>query len=199
MSSASGRREGRVNHIHFAVACLALLAACGKGDDKPGPNVAVPGQDGMVKSSASVRAIRRAYDGSPPVIAHAPIGAACTQCHNERGVEVPGLGYAPPSPHEKTAGLSALSRCQQCHVYRQTDALFAATSFEPLSQDLRKGTRLYGGAPPVIPHLVQMRENCSACHTGPAAREEIRCDHPERARCQQCHVPTCTTAEFARS
>lgn len=185
--------------IAISVLCFACLAACGESADKPGPNVAVPGQDGRLKSDAVTRAARRAYDGSPPVIAHAAIGANCIQCHNERGMEVPGLGYAPASPHEKTAGLSALSRCEQCHVYRNTDGIFAATSFEPLGQDLRKGTRLYGGAPPVIPHLVQMRENCSACHTGPAAREEIRCSHPERARCLQCHVPSWTTAEFARS
>ena len=56
---------------------------------EPAPTVAVPGREGMVKTSATARAMRRAYDGSPPVIAHAPIGAACTQCHNERGVEVP--------------------------------------------------------------------------------------------------------------
>jgi cytochrome c-type protein NapB len=188
-----------VNRITLAAVCLALFAACGESGGTSASTVAVPGQDGRVKSSATARAIRRAYDGSPPVIAHAPMGAACTQCHDDRGMEVPGLGYAPPSPHEKTAGLSALSRCEQCHVYHNTDGLFVATSFEPLSQELRRGTRLYGGAPPVIPHLLQMRENCTACHSGPAAREEIRCTHPERARCQQCHVPVSTTAEFARS
>ncbi len=53
-------------------------------------------------------------------------------------------------------------------------------------------------APPVIPHQLLMRENCAACHTGPAAREEIRCTHPERVRCAQCHVEATTTVEFVR-
>jgi hypothetical protein len=41
-----------------------------------------------------------------------------------------------------------------------------------------------------------MRENCAACHTGPAAREEIRTTHPERIRCRQCHVPVGSRTEF---
>jgi cytochrome c-type protein NapB len=41
-----------------------------------------------------------------------------------------------------------------------------------------------------------MRENCAACHTGPAAREEIRTSHPERTRCRQCHVPVTTREIF---
>ena len=41
-------------------------------------------------------------------------------------------------------------------------------------QDLRQGKRLNALAPPPIPHKPFMRENCVACHSGPAAREEIR-------------------------
>ena len=40
-----------------------------------------------------------------------------------------------------------------------------------------------------IPHPLQLRENCLACHGGPAARAELRTTHPERVRCRQCHVP----------
>jgi cytochrome c-type protein NapB len=43
-----------------------------------------------------------------------------------------------------------------------------------------------------------MRENCTACHDGPAAREEIRTPHPERVRCRQCHLTVATTATFER-
>ncbi|MEE8103920.1 MAG: hypothetical protein V3T86_00125 [Planctomycetota bacterium] len=39
-----------------------------------------------------------------------------------------------------------------------------------------------------MPHMIQMHEHCSACHDGRAAREEIRCSHPERDRCRQCHM-----------
>jgi hypothetical protein len=34
-----------------------------------------------------------------------------------------------------------------------------------------------------------MRENCNSCHADPASRPEIRCSHPLRANCRQCHVP----------
>jgi cytochrome c-type protein NapB len=175
--------------------CTAL-AACGD-EGTPADAQAGRGPE-IVKSAASVRATRRPFDGAPPVIPHAAFGAACTQCHNERGMEVAGLGFAPPSPHEFTAGLSALSRCEQCHAWSTTTTLFRESSFVGLRQDLRRGNRLYPGAPPVIPHLVQMRENCQACHAGPAVREEIRCGHAERTRCQQCHVPVIVASDFER-
>jgi hypothetical protein len=34
-----------------------------------------------------------------------------------------------------------------------------------------------------------MREDCAACHESVAGRPEIRCTHPERVNCRQCHVP----------
>jgi cytochrome c-type protein NapB len=176
-----------------AVAVLALLsfvtAACAGGW--------VADEDGNLKRAATVRAERRAYDGAPPVAPHSDFGMTCTQCHNEIGMEVPEVGYAPPSPHELTAGMSAMSRCRQCHVFQQTTDVFVANAFAGLRQDLRRGRRLNDLSPPVIPHKLQMRENCSACHTGVAAREEIRTSHPERARCVQCHVPQLTGAEFS--
>jgi len=158
----------------------------------------VPGRPGAVKSTAATRALRRSFDGAPPTIPHAAFGASCTQCHNARGMDVPELGFAPPSPHEDTPGMSALSRCEQCHVHVLEHSEFAASTFAGLAQDLRKGERLFAGAPPVMPHSRSMRENCSACHDGPAAREQIRCTHPERARCDQCHVPSVDDGSFTR-
>ncbi len=155
-------------------------------------------QGAEARSPAAVRAARRAYDGAPPVIPHAPVGADCIACHNEQGLAVPDLGFAPPSPHELTAGLSAASRCVQCHVYRRTDELFVATTFEGLRQDLRSGRRHHPWAPPVRPHPRFLRENCQACHAGPAARDEIRTTHPERARCEQCHLAAETSGLFVR-
>lgn len=155
------------------------------------------GQDDSAKSSATVRAARRAYDGAPPVVPHDDFGMSCVSCHNEQGVELEDVGFAPPSPHELTEGMNALSRCRQCHVFQRTDTLFVANAFSGLQQDLRRGPRLNALAPPTIPHKTFMRENCTACHSGAAAREEIRTPHPERARCRQCHVPTLTRAEFA--
>ena len=169
---------------------LVVLVACG------GDGVPVPGHGDAVKTAAASRAERRAYDGAPPVIPHENFGTTCTQCHGMEGVAVEGTGFSPPSPHEATSGMSATSRCRQCHVFRETETFFVDNSFVGLRQDLRRGRRLYDGAPPVIPHKILMRENCHACHAGPAAREEIRTSHPERARCRQCHVERMTNEVF---
>ena len=182
----------------FLIAALGIcsylaLPGCSEND-----TVAVPGRDGVMKSSAAVRALRRAYDGAPPVIPHESFGLSCVICHNQQGMAVEGTGFAPPTPHGESIE-GNLSRCQQCHVFAVTDGLVRESSFAGLAQDLRHGERQHPLAPPVIPHQVLMRENCAACHSGPAAREEIRCTHPERARCQQCHVESRTSSEFVRS
>ncbi|MGQ0613379.1 MAG: hypothetical protein ACT4PV_06550 [Planctomycetaceae bacterium] len=181
-----------------AGALLVCLLAAGCGEPRLGPSVAVPGRAGAVKTSAADRAERRAYDGAPPVIPHENFGMGCVNCHSKEGLHLPDIGFAPPMPHEVTPGLSALSRCTQCHVFRETRELFRENGFLGLRQDLRRGRRLHLLAPPVMPHPLFMRENCSACHDGPAAREEVRCSHPERARCQQCHVAETATDEFVR-
>ncbi|MCK6480763.1 MAG: hypothetical protein HUU06_08310 [Planctomycetaceae bacterium] len=180
---------------------LLLAASCGGEGGSPaagGPSVPVPGREGAVKSAASARAVRRAYDGAPPVIPHPDFRVQCAQCHTERGMSVPDYGFAPPMPHADTDGMSAMSRCTQCHAWRTTEALFRESTFVGLRQDLRKGARGTIVSPPVLPHPVKMRENCLSCHDGPAAREEIRCPHPERVRCVQCHVPVNVAGEFAR-
>jgi cytochrome c-type protein NapB len=163
--------------------------------------LAIRAQEGrdVDKSPASIRAERRAYDGAPPVIPHEDFGDDCTACHDRQGVELDGVGFAPPSPHEETGGMSAISRCRQCHVFSTTTETFVANDFAGHRQDLRRGRRFSDFSPPVIPHKTFMRENCSACHTGVAAREEIRTPHPERVRCRQCHVPAVTKATFSRS
>jgi cytochrome c-type protein NapB len=136
-----------------------------------------------------VRAERRLYDGAPPVIPHVPLNIKCTACHTDTGKEAPPLGFAPANPHARTEGLSSTSNCVQCHVFRKEEELFAESDFRGLAQHFTKADRLYAGAPPVIPHRVFMRENCTSCHSGPVARPEIRCSHPQRANCRQCHVP----------
>ena len=159
--------------------------------------VPVPERDGAFKTTAVDRAERRLYDGAPPVIPHENQGMACQTCHNQEGMAVDGLGFAPPSPHEQTDGLSAIGWCRQCHVFSSDAETFVNNAFVGLRQDLRRGQRLNDLAPPVIPHKVFMRENCQACHAGPAAREEIRTDHPERLQCRQCHAEQLVTSSFA--
>jgi len=171
----------------------SFVAACGDDGGKAG--VAVPGEPGVYKTASAERARRRLFDGAPPVIPHQDFGAACLSCH-EHGRPVPDVGYAPPVPHAGIDG--AMSRCRMCHVFAATAETFVDNDYAGLMQDLRHGQRLNDFAPPVIPHQVLLRENCRACHDGPGAREEIRCPHPERSRCVQCHVPQRVQTEFAR-
>jgi cytochrome c-type protein NapB len=135
------------------------------------------------------RSTRRAFDGAPPVIPHKPLGATCGTCHTKTGKAVPTLGYAPANPH---GSVGSLQNCRQCHLFKQDAGVFAESLFVGTVQSMRHGERLYPGAPPVIPHSMTMRENCLACHDGPSVRPEIRCSHPERINCKQCHLPTTT-------
>jgi nitrate reductase cytochrome c-type subunit len=189
--------------VLLSLALLLLLSpvGCAPNGSENGESgtVAVPGRPGAAKTAAAQRAERRLYDGAPPVIPHEQQSATCTSCHNQEGMAVAGLGFAPPSPHAETAGVGGARYCRQCHVFQQAEdpqAVFVANSFEGLPQNLRRGQRLNPLAPPVIPHRVFMRENCRACHAGPAAREEIRTTHPERVNCRQCHVERVTSDQF---
>ena len=187
------RRSHRTRLIPAALAAVVLTAAgCGEEDTVP-----VPDRWGAVKSSAWARAARRAYDGAPPTIPHEDFGTSCEACHDRRGVAVSGVGFAPASPHEGTSNAGATVRCRQCHVFVLGTGLFVANDFVGRGQSLRSGTRATPGVPPTIPHRTLMRENCLACHDGPAAREEFRTSHPERARCGQCHVPVALRDEFS--
>jgi cytochrome c-type protein NapB len=161
-----------------AVAVGLVLWEFGRSPEKGGP------------ASTRTRALRRAYDGAPPVIPHVPFGPDCTFCHTAEGKDLSEMGFAPANPHLHTAGMSASSRCRQCHVFARTDRVLVASNFRGLPQVVRRGERAYPDAPPTIPHPVFMRESCNACHAGPAVRPEIRCTHPERMRCLQCHART---------
>jgi cytochrome c-type protein NapB len=158
--------------------------------------VDVPGRSGQYKTNAMLRAGRRAYDGAPPVIPHPSFNMSCIGCHTDQGIFVPEVGFAPATPHLETPGLSRTSNCRQCHVFRETEVVLVDSDFQGRTQDLRRGPRMYPHAPPVIPHSIFMREACAACHSGPAVREELRCSHPERLRCAQCHVPSLTSDSF---
>lgn len=189
----------RLPWVLWAAAGLAAAAAALalSGRKRPeGLRIPVPGYENRWKSTAVARAERRAYEGAPPVIAHPPFGSSCGACHTESGLYVEGVGWAPPMPHGKTPGLSAASNCRQCHVFRMTSGLFRENSFDGGPRISPRGDRATPGAPPTIPHRIFFREDCGACHAGPAAREEIRCSHPERLRCTQCHVPSETSEEF---
>ncbi len=184
----------------IAIACLLATMACNANDPAASPQANDAGVGTVTKTAATARAKRRAYDGAPPVIPHGAMGAECTSCHTRTGIQFGSMGFAPPMPHvSDPGGIGQFARCTQCHVYQNATTVFVENTFDGLRQDLRHGKKQHALAPPVIPHSTFMRENCVACHTGPAAREEIRCSHPERIRCGQCHVAAVTSDVFART
>ncbi len=138
---------------------------------------------------------RRQYPGSPPLIPHemtAKDEKGCLTCHAKGGWAKEFKRFTPVTPHpEKTA-------CRQCHVKPLSGELFVETNWQTISPPLLGRSHLPGGPPPV-PHPLQMRENCVACHVGPGAVTPIRVEHPMRGNCRQCHVPETTSALFMRA
>lgn len=155
-----------------------------------------PSQQTGIPTADAVRRGRRAFEGAPPVVPHKPQRADCTACHTTTGALIPNMGFASANPHAGGAGYGSTQNCRQCHLFRTADAVLVASSFESHPGRLRKGERAFPGAPPMIPHVEFMRENCVACHSGPAARIEIRCTHTDRTNCQQCHLAQNSAAEF---
>lgn len=174
--------------IRYASMSLGILLLLGCGSESARE---------VNPTATKVRAERRAYSGAPPVIPHQRLGGACITCHTAEGNQViPKVGIAPANPHLKTPGLSAVARCEQCHVFQQSENVFRENEFTPLFLASKAIDPAHLYAPPVIPHPLFMREDCNACHAGAAARPEIRCQHAERKRCQQCHVPRESSEEF---
>lgn len=131
----------------------------------------------------------RAFNGAPPSIPHAvkedgTIGAmSCLQCHQNGGFVSKFNAYTPVTPHPE------MLNCRQCHVaQKSTSSFFKQTNFSKPKLLKVGGNKALVSSPPVIPHQIQMRENCLSCHAGPSAPKEIRVSHPERINCRQCHV-----------
>lgn len=173
------------------------------------------------RTLATFRALR-AYPGAPPRIPHGLTPSefqtgGCKTCHERGGFSQRFGAYVPVTPHPEMgaclqchvgdAKLMAIplpntdpsARCRQCHTpgaARWTDSSlnWRAPAWPQLAQNTR------GRNPPPIPHALQMRENCLACHAAPAAVAEIQTRHPERANCRQCHVVAHEeTGAFVRS
>jgi cytochrome c-type protein NapB len=130
----------------------------------------------------------RAFVGAPPNIPHPvsnerSMGAnTCLKCHENGGYVEKFEAYAPVTPHPDYLN------CRQCHVAKNTDGLFVESNFEKGAKPAIGTNNALPGSPPAIPHRLQLRENCLACHAGPAAPKEIRVTHPERVNCRQCHA-----------
>jgi cytochrome c-type protein NapB len=138
------------------------------------------------KRTLAVFYARRAYPGAPPVIPHAvdgheTSGRACLVCHAGGGWVPRFNSYTPVAPHPE------LTSCRQCHVPEQTRRVFQPTGWQTTAPPALRGAAMVGSPPP-IPHGLQMREHCLACHAGPGAVDELRSDHPDRQGCRQCHA-----------
>ncbi|WP_440121831.1 nitrate reductase cytochrome c-type subunit [Tenacibaculum sp. Ill] len=131
----------------------------------------------------------RAFHGAPPSIPHEVASErsmgenTCLKCHENGGYVDKFEAFAPVTPHPE------MVNCRQCHVPQKTQTLFKGTNFKRGTIPTVGTNNALAGSPPVIPHQLQLRENCLACHAGPSAPKEIRVTHPERVNCRQCHVP----------
>ena len=113
---------------------------------------------------------------SPPIPHGLEMGENCLACHGG-----PGAAAAIRTSHPTR------ENCLQCHVPASTPGVGGATASSTTEPPGSRHAAL-PGSPPPIPHGLQMRENCLACHAGPGAVEEIRSSHPERVNCRQCHA-----------
>ncbi len=152
----------------------------------PGLTDKVQRSEEATSAALAARGKTRAYDGAPPTIPH-PIdhsstGAACLSCH-ATGVQIEGK-TAPVMSHQ------LLASCTQCHVSTAPDlrggVVAVANSFVGIGSS-GPGKRAWPGAPPRVPHDINMRGECSSCH-GVTGKPGLRTTHPERGNCTQCHV-----------
>ncbi len=139
---------------------------------------------------------RRQYPGSPPFIPHkveepdlAPI--ECLTCHARGGWTAELKKNTPITPHPEQEA------CRQCHITVTEAQLFVETDWMSVAPP-RLGRTSLPGAPPPIPHELQMRGDCVACHVGPGTVAAIRVEHPSRGNCRQCHVPESNAPLFER-
>ncbi len=154
--------------------------------------------------------VLRTYPGAPPTIPHGFTGdefrsGSCNTCHERGGYSPRFNAYVPLTPHPQLSGcldchvandlLTGVSLpstdpgtiCRQCHVpgavRRQPTGMdwvsLAWPETSPGNEDR---------PPPVIPHDLQLKGNCLACHAGPATIPGLKTDHPDRANCRQCHL-----------
>ena len=130
---------------------------------------------------------RRQYPGSPPFIPHRVdepdlARVDCLACHAKGGWSEELKRHTPITPHPEQEA------CRQCHVAITDVKLFVDIDWRSVATP-RLGRSELPGAPPPIPHELQMRGDCMACHVGPGAVAAIRVEHPSRGNCRQCHVP----------
>ena len=135
---------------------------------------------------------RRQYPGSPPYIPHMVeepdlARVECLACHARGGWSEELKRHTPITPHPEQEA------CRQCHIAMSGKELFVDIDWRSVATP-RLGRSELPGAPSPIPHELQMRGNCIACHVGPGAVATIRVEHSSRGNCRQCHVPDINTS-----
>ena len=152
-------------------------------------------EDGAAGRTLSQYYSRRQFLGAPPEIPHPDKvhgkELECNMCHADGGWTDILKRMTPVTPHPDQTG------CMQCHLWPVTDTLFRAIDWQSLPPP-RLGRSYLPGAPPPIPHDLQMRENCNACHVGPGTVAAIRMKHQWRGYCWQCHLPDRPVEPFRR-
>jgi cytochrome c-type protein NapB len=114
--------------------------------------------------------------GAPSIPHGLEMGEDCLACHG-----------GPDAPAAIRTSHPTRANCVRCHVPASTpDAVAASASSTTEPPGI--GHAALPGSPPPIPHGLQMRENCLACHAGPGAVAELRSSHPTRVNCRQCHA-----------
>ena len=140
---------------------------------------------------------RRQYPGSPPYIPHQvepndETSRTCLTCHADGGWSQALKLNTPVTPHPEQTD------CRQCHVVpTETKQPFVGTDWQSVPPP-RLGRSYLPGAPPPIPHDLQYRGDCIACHVGPGTIAAIRVEHPMRGNCRQCHVTDLFEGTFQR-
>ncbi len=140
---------------------------------------------------------RRQFPGSPPVIPHPADKKQeeeleCLTCHAKGGWTQELKRHTPLTPHPDMVS------CRQCHVRPEEATPFQANTWLSIPPPRLGNAHLPGGPSP-IPHTLQLRGSCIACHTGPGAVTAIRVEHPLRGNCRQCHVPDNEAKLFKRN
>lgn len=161
------------------------------------------------RTLSTYRALR-AYPGAPPRIPHGLTPKEfqtgdCNACHQRGGYSQRFGAYVPITPHPDLgaclqchvgdAALMAIplpstdpsARCRQCHAPGTTPKLAEPAGWTPPSWPATIATSP-GEPPPPIPHTLQLRGNCLACHAAPSGVQEIRTTHADRGNCRQCHL-----------
>ncbi|MGH7694455.1 MAG: hypothetical protein ACRENH_05725 [Gemmatimonadaceae bacterium] len=210
--SATRRAEAASYELALVMAATPIAAEADAFRMRPGMEAVAP--ESRRRPNANPRTLTRyralrSYPGAPPRVPHGLTSEEfrtnhCTTCHERGGFSQRFGAYAPVTPHPELgaclqchATTNAMAgipfpqtgpndACRQCHG--RVPARFEETGLDWRTTQWPTLARRRAGVVPPIPHDLQLRGNCLACHMGPAAVAEIRTTHAERADCRQCHV-----------